>query len=191
MRNFAFMGACNPDLIMSQLRLHPDLWNENTLRTKHPGTAHSEVSDIWVWFNEMPPSADENQLDMKFREFKNVVNDKEVISYRAWQLLPAVRGVIFPLMQQVQAHRLGRVIITRLPPGKTITPHKDGGAPATYFQRYQVALQCLPGNVFRIEDERVEFRTGEIWYIDNEKEHEVINNSADDRIVMIVDLRSD
>jgi aspartyl/asparaginyl beta-hydroxylase (cupin superfamily) len=76
-----------------------------------------------------------------------------------------------------------------LPPGKEISSHVDSGAPATYFQRYQIALQSLPGAIFKIEDEEVQFSTGEVWHIDNTKTHSVINNSGDDRIAMIVDVR--
>jgi len=32
--------------------------------------------------------------------------------------------------------------------------------------------------------------SGEVWWFDNTQEHEVMNNSADDRIVMIVDIRT-
>lgn len=190
MRNFAKVGECDPSLIMSQLRIHPELWDENTLRTKHPGTAHSQVSDIWLMFNKLPTEHDINQAAL-FKDHLPVIDDRDVIPYRAWYRLPACRPLIFNIMRQQEAHRLGRVMITRLPPGKRIDPHKDGGAPATYFQRFQVALQCLPGNCFRIENEQVEFRTGDVWYIDNTKEHEVINNSEADRIVMIVDMRSE
>lgn len=182
MKNFLKL-ADNVDVlpIMIELQRNSDLWNENTLRTQHPGTAHSEVSDIWVWFNELPKE-----------ELKNtVINDREVISYRAWKELPSIRPLICALMNQVQAVRLGRVIITNLPPGKEITPHVDGGAPAEYFQRYQIALQCLPGNKFIIGDEEVQFKTGEVWQINNRDIHSVVNNSADDRIVIIVDLRSE
>lgn len=165
--------------IITELQRNVDLWNENTLRTKHPGTAHAEVSDVWVWFNKLPDLLNE------------VIDDKEVIAYRAWKDLPSIRPLIFALMNQVQAIRLGRVIITKLPAGKTITPHVDGGAPATYYQRYQIALQCLPGNKFIIGDEEISFKTGEVWQINNREVHSVVNNSADDRIVMIVDARSE
>lgn len=197
MKNFLKLAEGIATLpLLAQIHRQPDLWDENTLRTKHPGTAHSDVSDIWLWFNELPKSeVDFNQLPLALEGRGNsvfyVANDKEVVPYRAWNLLPLARGIIFPLMSQVAAVRLGRVMITKLPPGKTITPHVDGGAPATYFQRYQIALQCLPGNKFRIENENVEFRSGDIWMIDNTKEHEVINNSSDDRIVMIADMRSE
>lgn len=154
------------------------LWDQNTLRTKHPGTAHSQVSDIFVWFNDVANP-------------ETVQDDKEVISYPAWKEVPQIRNIVFALMRQVEATRLGRVIITKLPPGKTITPHVDGGAPATYFNRYQVALQSLPGAIFQIGDDAVNFCTGEVWWINNRVEHSVINNSSENRIVMIVDLRVD
>ena len=183
MKNFRIL-ADNVDVgpLMMQLQRQPNLWDENTLRTKHPKTAHGAVSDIWVWFNQIPKTESE--------VFK-VADDRDAIPYKAWTALPALRPIIFALMRQVEAVRLGRVIITRLPVGKKITPHVDGGAPATYYQRYQIALQCLPGNVFRIGDEEVQFSTGQVWYINNTVEHSVINNSADDRIVCIVDLRSE
>lgn len=180
MRNFLKLAeGVNTLSLLQQLQTNSYLWDENTLRTKHPGTAHSQVSDIWLWFNVVD---NKNPL--------NVINDKDVIPYSGWNLLPAARPLVFALMNQVDGVQLGRVIISRLPPGKEIEPHVDGGAPATHFQRYQIALQSLPGCIFEIEDEEVNFLTGEVWQIDNTKEHSVINNSADDRIVMIVDIRS-
>lgn len=187
MKNFLRLAA-NVDTLplLLELQRQPDLWNENTLRTTHPGTAHSHVSDIWVWFNQLPKEQPE-----LFEGMSMVIDDRDVIPYRAWKDLPSIRQIVFPLMRQVEAVRIGRVIITKLPPGKTITPHIDGGAPATYYQRYQVALQCLPGNVFHIGNESISFISGEIWQINNRETHSVVNNSADDRIVMIVDLRSE
>lgn len=176
MRHFQKIAeGLNVTQIMDALMRNPDLWNENTLRTQHPGTAHADVSDIWVWFND--PAGD-------------VANDREVIPFPAWHRLPQLRPVVLDLMRGVEGVRLGRVLITRLPPGRRITPHVDGGAPAEYFTRYQVALQSLSGALFRIANETVNFRTGEVWQIDNRSEHEVVNNSADDRIALIVDIRN-
>jgi len=33
-------------------------------------------------------------------------------------------------------------------------------------------------------------RQGEIWWFDNSVEHEVMNNGADDRVLLIVDIRT-
>jgi hypothetical protein len=175
MRHFFKVGEVNVQPLLHAIQRQPDLWNKNSLRTKFPGTPHSEADDIWLWFNS------ENSDDP--------ANDRETVPYPAWDFLPQARQIVFDLMRAVEACQLGRVIITKLTPGKQITPHVDGGAPAQFYKRYQVALQSLPGAIFVIEDEKVNFKSGEVWLINNRAEHSVQNNSADDRIVMIVDVR--
>lgn len=178
MRHFLRIGE-NLDVLPLVHAIHrqPQLWDEHPIRTTHPGTAHAEVSDILVWFNDISnPEA--------------VANDREVVPFPAWSQLPQIRPLVFTLMRWVEGVRLGRVIVTRLPPGKEIAPHVDGGAPATYFERYQIALQSLPGCLFRAGDEVVQMRTGECWRFDNTQLHSVVNNSADDRLALIVDVRT-
>lgn len=164
--------------LMHQLALNPDLWDQNRLRTTHPGTPHAEVSDIWCWFNEVDPANPAATIDAL-----------QTYPYEAWTRLPALRPLIFDFLRRIEAVQLGRVIITKLPPGKEIAPHVDQGAPVEFFRRYQLALQSGPGTLFRIEDETVNFRDGELWWIDNRAEHSVVNNSAADRIVIILDAR--
>jgi quercetin dioxygenase-like cupin family protein len=163
--------------VLHTLALNPDLWNENDLRTRHHGTAHAEADDIWLLFNRVP----ENPAE--------VVDDTWVVPYRGWEVLSPLRPLVLDLMRRVEGVQLGRVMVTRLRPGARIAPHTDQGAPAEIFTRYQIALQSLPGALFQIEDETVNFRSGDVWWIDNRAEHSVINNSADDRIVCIVDVR--
>jgi hypothetical protein len=178
MRNF-FKLAEGVDVIplLNALAVHDDLWNENTLRTTHPLSPHQAVDDIWLMFNEIPDSPDA------------VVNDLDVIPYRAWSELPHARSIIFDVMRRVEATRLGRAMITRLSPGGEIPEHVDEGAPATYYTRYMLALQSLPGALFESGGEVIQFRPGEIWMVNNRAPHRVVNNSADDRIVLIMDLR--
>lgn len=180
---FRLAKGVNFNPLLVAISRQPELWDQNTLRTKHPNTAHGAVSDIWLMFNEIPRDPSDT-IDIR------LVNDIVVRPYPAFEKLPQARPLIFDLMRTVEGVTLGRVIITKLPPGKKITPHVDGGAPATYYKRYQMALQSLPGALFTIGDETVNFESGEVWLIDNKKEHSVVNNSRDDRIVMIVDIRS-
>ena len=178
MNNFQCLssGADTIPLLNAIMR-DPALWNQNTLRTEHPGTAHAEVDDIWLRFNETDdPEA--------------VVDDKECVNYPAFWALPQARALIFSLMARVEGERLGRVLVTRLAPGRKITPHIDGGAPATYYDRFHIVLNSAPGCLFRSGNETVHMGTGQVWWFDNTKEHEVINNSVDDRIHLIVDIRT-
>ncbi len=178
MRNFQLIAAgVDVTPLLHAVMRRPELWNKNRLRTTYRETPHADADDIWLWFNE----ADDETT---------VIDDKDTVPYPAWQALPQARPIVFDLMHRVGGARLGRVLITRLAPGKSIAPHADGGAPAEYYSRYQVALQSLPGCLFTAGGETVTFRPGEVWYFDNRVTHSVANNSADDRIVMIVDIRA-
>ncbi len=159
--------------VVHALQRQPELWNEHPIRTTHPGTAHAQVDDILVFFNDCSTP-------------ETVADDRDVIPYPAWERLPQLRPIVFNLMRAVEGVRLGRVIISRLAPGHEITPH----APADWFERYQIALQSLPGVIFRAGDEQVQMKTGDCWWFDNKQEHQVVNNSADDRISLIVDVRT-
>jgi hypothetical protein len=181
MRHFQKLAEnIDTSILLHQIMRQPNLWDENTLRTNHSGSAHCQASDIWVWFNAIDPAT-----------LAKVVDDKNVIPYRAWHCLPAIRPIVFGLMRQVEGVRLGRVLITRLAPGCEILPHVDGGVPASYYSRYQVALQSSPGALFHIEDETAKIKTGDVWWINNKAKHSVVNNSADDRISLIIDIRVD
>lgn len=178
MRNFQCLATSVDTIpLLNAIMRNPDLWNQNTLRTTHPGTVHSQVDDIWLRFNDV------NNPD-------EVIDDTECINYPAWYVLPQARDLIFNLMRRVEGERLGRVLVTRLAPGCKIDPHEDHGAPATYYDRFHIVLNSAPGCLFRAGDETSQMAVGSVWWFDNKQEHEVINNSRDDRIHLIVDIRT-
>jgi len=183
MRNFHCI-ANDVDVapLMNAVVRRSNLWNQNDLRTTHPGTPHTQVSDIWLRFNDLEK--------YKAGDKQSVLDEHESVNYPAMLELPQVRPLIFGLMTRVEGERLGRCLITKLPPGAKITPHVDGGAHAAYYDRYHIVLSGLPGSLFRCGDEQVSMRTGEAWWFDNSVEHEVTNNSADDRVHLIVDIRT-
>lgn len=176
MRNF-YRLAQGVDVtgLVAALHTKTHLWNRNTLRRDTAELA--ECDDIWLRF----PTED---------GIKRGLGEFECANYPAWAELPQVRPIIFGLMRQVEGERLGPVMITRLPPGGRIYPHDDGEAHTSYYKRYQIALQSLPGVAFRAGDETVAMLTGDIWWFDNSIEHEVVNASGDDRLAMIVDIRN-
>lgn len=177
MRHFTKIGeGIDVVPILNALAVRPDLWNENDLRTTFPGSPHSECDDIWLQFND--PTNPES-----------VINDLDVVPYRAWREIPGIASLVLDMMRRVDGMRLGRCMITRLPPGATIPEHTDQGAPATYFSRYHLALQSPPGAINYSGDEAVQYRMGELWQFDNRVPHKIVNNSADDRIVVVMDVR--
>lgn len=161
--------------IVHALHTRPGLWNRNALRRD---TAElCECDDIWLRFPTETACIEQG------------LGAYECVNYPAMAELPQARSIIFALMRQIEGERLGPVMITRLAPGKRIYPHDDGAAHTSYYKRHQIALHSEPGVLFRAGDETVAMRTGDIWWFDNSIEHEVVNNSPDDRLAMIVDIR--
>lgn len=177
MRKFQQLAAgVNVTPLLHQIVLHPELWNTNRLRTEHPGSPHGQVDDILLRFQG--------------GEGQQVVDDPECVWYPAWDVLSEAHRHIFDLARTVSAERIGRILISRMAPGTQIAPHEDGGAVAAYYTRYQLPLQCEPGCVFACEGEKIQMRSGEVWWFDNKRTHSVTNNSATDRISMVVDLKT-
>lgn len=179
MKNFLKVGEFDPRPLQHALQVNPDLWNQNPIRTTFEGTPHGSVDDIWLRFNSP--------------EGKTLValgDELEAENYPAWFELHQARPVIFNLMRQVEGVQLGRVIVTRLLPGKTIAAHKDVlGRYSQVYMRYHCVIQGLPGSLFRCGDETICMRSGEVWWFNAHEVHECVNNSSDDRIHMLVDVR--
>lgn len=187
MKNFQLIAKGIDTLpLLQALQLRPDLWNKHKWRTTYEGTPHSEVSDIWIRYSD-----DKATEDLK--DISKVQADSGAVWYPAWKDLPQLRPLVFGLMQRVSAYELGRVLITKLPPGGKIIPHTDnvGNYTDTFDgARYHIALQGFPGSMYRVGDETIEMLSGEVWWFNHLVEHEVHNDSPDDRIHLLIDTRN-
>lgn len=161
----------------------PELWNVNTWRTTYKTTPHVDVDDIWLRYSDPTKTADLNTT-------VPVTEDVRPVFYDAWFKLPQARSIVFDLMRRVEGVELGRILITRIRPGGRILPHADNyGEYVDSGARYHIVLNGLPGSLYRTGDETVNMRTSEAWWFDHKTEHEVMNNSVDDRVHLLVDFR--
>jgi Aspartyl/Asparaginyl beta-hydroxylase len=183
MRNF-YRLAAGVDIVplANALARQPSLWNKNRFRTEFPGTPHGDVDDIWLRFS------DTDKCDTT----TNVIGDDFPIWHPAATKLPQAKPIVLDLMRRVEAYELGRVLVTRLRPGGRILPHADTDGSYVNTEdrvRYHVVVAGEPGSMYRTGNETVCMRTGEVWWFNPMIEHEIINNSADDRIHLLVDMR--
>ena len=178
MRNFLQIGTADTLPLLHALTLQPDLWNAVPVRTTYPGSAHRDASDILLRFNRLDADA-----EAMFAEH-------EVSNLPPLAALPQARPLIFDLMRRVEGERLGRVVITRLPPGGEIKPHADEGDYAAYYSRYHVMLQNPSDSWFRCGGEDLYMAPGTVWWFNSGLPHAVYNRGDADRITMIVDIRS-
>jgi hypothetical protein len=185
------LSGIDTSALMHQIICNRQLWNSCDAR-KIPGAYHQDADDILLRFP--PLNSGDDLLD-------KVGAQIAAVNYPAWDLLPAAQPLVFGLMAQVKGVHLGRVMIAKLKPGKTIPLHSDiiseaeekfpdRAAPARYYERYHVVLQSQPGVVFAVGEEETFMAPGEIWWIDNTMPHTVINASSDDRIHLIIDIRT-
>jgi hypothetical protein len=168
--------------LLYALQRQPELWNQKRFRTTFERTPHAAVDDIWLRFSD----------DSKITDTASVMADGDCVWHPAIKALPQARSILLDLMRRLEAYALDRVIITRLAPGKTILPHADNEGSYVHDpdrQRHHVVIQGFPGSLYRTGDETVTMLTGQVWWFHALTEHEVINNSSEDRIHMLVDLR--
>ena len=174
--------------LLSEIEHNAWLWNLNNRRKTVPGSPHAAMSDIWVRYNDDTRA----RLTGDWTGF----NDEHVpVWYQAWEALPSLRPIIFDLMAKVQGEMLGGVLITKIPPGAGIAPHADDSWHVQFFDKFYLSLKSKPGAQFWCDDgetkEALEPKPGEIWLFDNRKIHWVTNESDEDRITLIICIRTE
>lgn len=172
-------------LLLSIKRM-PELWKEDTYLRDYPQGPFKQIETIMLRF----PVKGVYETEEELQKHLSTYDQHENVDYPSYKLLHEARPIVMGLMNRTGGERLGRVMINKIAPGGRIYPHADTPSHADYYSRFHVVLQSNPGVVFRAGDEQVYMGTGEVWWFDNKQEHEVINNSADDRIHMIVDIRA-
>lgn len=187
MNNFMRIGSgTDTTPLLLAIRRRPELWKEDTYLRDYPQGPFADIESIMLRFPVKAVKETEAELQDHLSKF----DQHESIDYPAYKLLPEARPLVMSLMHYVGGERLGRVMINKISPGGRIYPHADTPAHADYYSRFHVVLESHPGVVFRCGDESLYMPTGDTWWFNNKLEHEVINNSAGDRVHMIVDIRT-
>lgn len=170
--------------LREQLLEHPDLWNERAERIAAPPFV--DTDDIWVRANDDRPFRDGKKPWALFTE------PHWPIWYPAAQLLTAVKPLVYEVMGQCHGEHLGGVLITRVPAGGSVKPHKDAGWHAT-FHNCKVYVPIWSNNqCWNITgSERVNMDAGEAWTFNNLVQHSVHNKGTTDRVTLIISMRVD
>ena len=187
MKNFQLI-ASSVDImpLLLAIKRQPEMWKEDTYLRDYPQGPFNQIESIMLRFPVKSVFETEEELKNHLSKY----DQHENIDYPNYKLLPEARQIVMALMARVGGERLGRVMINKIAPGGVIYPHSDTLEHAEYYSRFHVVLQSQPGVVFRAGSESVFMETGSSWWFDNKQEHEVLNNSADDRIHMIIDIRT-
>lgn len=169
--------------LVLELGQHPELWDAHRQRKDAPGSPHTQMSDIWVRYNDLAKFKDGDLSRLNDEHFP--------VWYPAWRALPSLRPLIFNLMALVEGEHLGGVLITRIPHGCGIDPHVDRSWHVDFYDKFYVSLQSAPGAVLCCGGEELNPVPGECWRFDNRLEHWVRNTSGQDRMTLIICIRTE
>ena len=161
--------------LVEEIDAHPELWGANGWRKDLP--VHKEMDDIWIRYAE-------HEEDFRRPHFP--------VWYPAYYKLTKVRPLLFASMTIMDGTHLGGVLITRIPPKGNIPAHADTEwHPMFYNCKLYFVLKTNPECIFRVEDERVSMKVGEVWRIDNTVEHDIINDGDTERMTLIACLKQE
>lgn len=180
MKNFLELYQFDPLPLLHELHRQADLWKADTYLRDYPQGPFGDTETVFVRF----PPASVSELEQSTRD------QHECVWMDGAVYLPAARPIILNLMASVGGERLGRCMINKLRPGGHVYPHADTPVHAQYWDRYHAVLQTGPGCNFRCGEETVHMPQGRVWWFQNELEHEVVNNSAVERIHLVIDIRT-
>ena len=77
-----------------------------------------------------------------------------------------------------------------LHPHSIVLPHRDKGLSLEHGEvRLHIPITGAEGVDFLVSDQRVPMARGEVWYINADQEHQVINPSEYPRINLVIDCK--
>ena len=181
LKSFKYHGTVSGvDALAAELDRQPDLWNERPARTQL--AAFRGTDDIWLrWRNEAELTSPEAYLEPHYPVF-----------YPPWYKLKAAHSIVKALVERFRPGFVGGILITRIPAGESVKPHKDGGWHAHYCNaKFYVPLRANDRCVNHAEGgQRVVMREREVWAFDNTVTHWVENDGEEERISLIVCMKT-
>lgn len=166
--------------LLAEIDAHPEAWNRYTARTAIRYGPHAQVSDIWVRYNDIA----------NFTGDLAAFNaPHEAVWYPVAQQIPSVVTLVNEVVRRVAGKRLGGVLITRIPPGGRVEPHVDRGWHAEFYEKFAVQLRGNAQQAFCFEDAELRPEPGDLYTFDNSRLHWVVNDSAEERMTLIICIK--
>lgn len=182
MKHIAKLGVrFDVERLRNQLSASPGIWNTIPYRTRFEGSPHREVDDVWVRYNALENFTGDG---VRFNA------PHSSVWYPVVEKVPEAKLLAISLFHELEAERLGGVLITRIPPGSQVYPHIDPGWHARFYEKFVIQIDSAPGQKFCFEDGGLEAEPGECYQFDNAFTHWVVNPTDHQRISLIICLRS-
>ena len=170
--NFRLLGRVDASSILAKTqKLTEADWAANAWRQTR-FDAHTDTQTIELIF------------DTDFRHEKPTPRDMY------YQL--GIDTMLEPLIDTINNTYTGdgyivRAILVRLKGQGVIPPHVDSGYSLMHCRRIHVPIQSTDEVEFTVGGEQRVMKEGELWEINNAREHSVVNKGNESRVHLIVD----
>jgi len=173
MQNYTFLSKIDVSDLKNKIKELPnEIWDEHTLRqTLFEPHKHTQTLEI-MWDMD---SLQTNKIGKIHSNYYKL--DMELFLSKIKPIYELNYGKGYFV----------RVLLVKLKSNTNIATHVDNGESLVNCKRTHIPIITNELISFTINNERKCLSEGEIWEIDNTKEHSVDNNSDEDRIHLIVD----
>nr|WP_231734402.1 aspartyl/asparaginyl beta-hydroxylase domain-containing protein [Lysobacter gilvus] len=103
--------------------------------------------------------------------------------------IPAAWSLARKVQRFAKAEKLGGVLLTRIRPGGQVKPHIDSGWHASHYRKFCVSIKADHNQAFCFDDCELRTVDGDVFEFRNDVTHWVPNQSARERISLIVCVR--
>ena len=118
---------------------------------------------------------------MPYSKYNITIKD---LNSTLWNL---VQPIIYEL-EQIHNGKVGKVLFPRLKAKNKIYKHWDSTEYLNVIRRHHIPIITNKNVYFYVDDGALNMFEGECWEINNMKSHEVINDSDEDRIHLMIDI---
>ena len=167
------LGPIDTDALRKAILAQDDVaWNEDKYRQEEYEVHHSTESIVLVFVD----------LD----RWPEIIVSQEP----GW---PRLAEVALPVMNEIISRyyppggTVIRAMAAKLLAGGVITPHVDKHPSFHHGHRIHIPITTNPRVRFMIDGQPYQFKLGEAYEINNQKNHSVMNKGSDDRITFIFD----
>lgn len=165
--------------ILKELEQAPHLWNQIDSRTNFKESPHYNSKDIWLRYAPQ-------ELFKVIDRYQPFIPEW----YESSEELPSCVDFSLELMKAVEGEMLGGVLITQVPPKGKILPHIDESWHVDYFDKFYLHLESNDDVEFCWRDGiKIKPKAGELYWLDNTKEHWVNNDGDTPRTTLIVCIK--
>lgn len=175
MKPFKFINSINIDTIANKFSLYNDWHNPYSMMRQASYFVHQDTDTI--------------PLMWSLESLKNSPAHEQAPKTEYWEKY-FDQSFFDELFNIINSYKKGypvRILFALLRPAGWIGPHTDSGESLRINSRIHLPIITNEQVFFSVGGETIYMKPGEIFEINNQLEHEVANDSSEDRIHLVID----